>query len=49
MNYAGCVVAILLFVATGSAQDISRMDKAVQSVVASKQRQLGYKILQVCK
>ena len=44
-----CVVAILLFVATGGAQDISRRDKAVQSVVASKQRQLGYKILQVCK
>lgn len=44
-----CVLAILLFVATGGAQDISRMDKAVQSVVASKQRQLVYKILQACK
>jgi CubicO group peptidase (beta-lactamase class C family) len=32
-----CVLAILLLAVTGLAQDISRMDKAVQSVVASKQ------------
>ncbi len=32
-----CVLAIFLLVATGGAQDISRMDKAVQSVVANKQ------------
>lgn len=32
-----CVLAILLFVASGCAQDVFRMDKTVQSVVENKQ------------